>query len=97
MTITNEQLAELLVGVARSQQAIIDAVAMHLGHNAGLEFRGRSLIPVLQDYANVRQRGVQPPLHDLPSRILLRSQGQPAAGAQPLEAWVAEEMGRLVP
>jgi hypothetical protein len=71
MTITNEQLAELLAGIARSQQAIIDAV-----DRAEPGFRNTHLVPVLTVAANMRL--AEGRLLDLPSRILLRGQGRAA-------------------
>lgn len=69
MNITTEQLAELLAGIARSQQAVIDAV-----DRAQPGFRGTYLLPTLNVAANLRIPEVR--LLDLPSRILLRSQGR---------------------
>jgi hypothetical protein len=69
MNITTEQLAELLAGIARSQQAVIDAV-----DRAQPGFRGTYLLPTLNVAANLRIPDVR--LLDLPSRILLRSQGR---------------------
>lgn len=71
MNLTNEQLAELLAGIARSQQAIIDAV-----DRAEPGFRTTHLIPVLTVAANLRQNEGR--LLDLPSRVLLRAQGRTA-------------------
>jgi len=71
MTITNEQLAELLAGIARSQQAIIDAF-----DRAEPGFRNTHLVPVLTVAANMRL--AEGRLLDLPSRILLRGQGRAA-------------------
>ena len=71
MSITNEQLAELLSGIARAQQAIVDAIERSDGG-----WRNTHLIPVLNVAANVRQ--ADPRLIDLPSRILLRYQGRVA-------------------
>jgi hypothetical protein len=67
MTISVEQLAELLAGIARSQQAIIDAMD---GESAG--WRNRVLLPKLNVAANLRIP--EPRLLDIPSRVLLRSQ-----------------------
>ena len=71
MNLTNEQLAELLAGIARAQQAIIDAV-----DRAEPGFRNTHLIPVLTVAANLRLNEGR--LLDLPSRILLRAQGRAA-------------------
>ncbi len=69
MSITTEQLAELLVGIARSQQAIIDAIESESGG-----WRNTHLLPKLNTAANMRIANVR--LLDLPSRVLLRSQGR---------------------
>jgi hypothetical protein len=79
MSITNEQLAELLSGIARSQQAIIDAIERSDGG-----WRNTHLIPVLNVAANIRQ--ADPRLIDLPSRILLRLQGRAAVDSAPILA-----------
>lgn len=68
---TNEQLAELLAGIAKSQQAIIDAIESETGG-----WRSTHLLPKLNTAANMRIANVR--LLDLPSRILLRSQGRVA-------------------
>lgn len=67
MNITVEQLAELLAGIARSQQAIIDAID---ADSPG--WRNRQLLPKLNVAANLRIP--EPRLLDIPSRVLLRSQ-----------------------
>jgi hypothetical protein len=69
MSMTNEQLAELLAGIARSQQAIIDAIESGSGG-----WRSTHLLPKLNTAANMRIANVR--LLDLPSRILLRSQAR---------------------
>lgn len=71
MSISIEHLAELLSGIARSQQAIIEAVERT---NGG--WRNANLIPLLNVAANMRH--AEPRLLDLPSRILLRYQGRAA-------------------
>ncbi|WP_017776663.1 hypothetical protein [Paraburkholderia kururiensis] len=97
MAITNEQLAELLLGIAKSQNAIIDSIALHLGQN-GAAFRTRALIPTLQGSANVMNHQAQPTLQDLPSRLLLQVQaGGVNRNAQPLDEWLLEQLDRLVP
>jgi hypothetical protein len=68
MSITTEQLAELLAGIVRSQQAIIDAIESESGG-----WRSTHLIPKLNIAANMRQANVVR-LLDIPSRVLRRSQ-----------------------
>ena len=69
MNLTTEQLAELLYGIARSQQAIIDAIE---SENGG--WRNTHLLPKLNTAANLRLATSR--LQDIPSRILLRSQSR---------------------
>ena len=69
MNLTTEQFAELLYGIARSQQAIIDAIE---SENSG--WRNTHLLPKLNTAANLRIATSR--LQDIPSRILLRSQGR---------------------
>jgi hypothetical protein len=69
MSITTEQLAELLAGIVRSQQAIIDAIESESGG-----WRNTHLISKLNTAANLRLSNVR--LIDIPSRVLLRSQSR---------------------
>ncbi|MEO7727021.1 MAG: hypothetical protein ABIS45_07180 [Burkholderiales bacterium] len=69
--ITTRQLAELLIGVARSQQAIIDAVE---GMKAG--FKGTHLGPALDTAAKLRSTGRPLTLQEFPARILVQCQGR---------------------
>lgn len=69
MSITTEQLAELLAGIVRSQQAIIDAIESESGG-----WRNTHLIPKLNTAANTRLADAR--LLDIPSRVLLRSQSR---------------------
>lgn len=68
---TNTQLAELLMGIAKAQAAIIDAV-----ERAEPGFRSNHAVPMLTTAANVR--AAVPRIQDLPARILLRMQGRSA-------------------
>jgi len=69
MSITVEQLAELLAGIVRAQQAIIDAAE---SQEPG--FKNTHLLPKLTTASNPRLPTAR--LIDLPSRMLLRSQGR---------------------
>jgi hypothetical protein len=79
MNMTADHLAELLAGIARAQNAIIDAV-----ERANGGWRNTHLIPVLNVAANMRT--AEPRLLDLPSRILLRYQGRPAVDMAAIKA-----------
>ena len=67
----NTQLAELLMGIAKAQHAIIDAI-----DRAEPGFRNNHAVHILTTSANVR--AAVPRIQDLPSRILLRMQGRAA-------------------
>jgi hypothetical protein len=67
MNLTIEQLAEVLAGIAKAQQAIIDGIE---SNTAG--WRNVHLTPKLTTASNMRL--ATPRLMDVPSRILLRSQ-----------------------
>jgi len=67
----NTQLAELLMGIAKAQNAVIDAV-----ERAQPGFRNNHVVPMLTTAANVRAPA--PRIQDMPARILLRMQGRAA-------------------
>jgi hypothetical protein len=69
--LSTQQLAELLVGIARAQQAIIDAVE---SSRAG--FKSTHLSPMLMNAARVRDTGRALHLADLPARILMQCMGR---------------------
>lgn len=71
MDISSEYLADLLIGIARSQSALIDAI-----DRANPGFRSTHAVPILTVAANLRAG--DPRAIDLPSRILLRLQGRVA-------------------
>ena len=70
-SISTHQLAELLVGIARAQQAIADAI-----ESSKPGFRSSHLTPALTNTARVRD--TQRPMHltDLPARLLLQCMGR---------------------
>lgn len=69
MNLSTEQLAELLAGIARAQQAIVDAVESESGG-----WKNTHMLPKITSAANMRL--ATPRLIDVPSRILLRSQSR---------------------
>ena len=80
---TTQQLAELLIGIARAQTALIHGLESAM---AGV--RTQHILPQLQNLAHLRDHP-DPTLIDLPVRILLTSQGRvppdPAAVVRDLE------------
>lgn len=87
MEISAQQLAELLVGIARAQTAVIQGIDSAM---AGI--KTQSILPMLQNAAHLRGHP-EPTLIDLPVRVLLTSQGRvppdPAAIANDLERLLA--------
>ena len=75
----NQQLAELLAGIAKANNAILDAM-----DRANPGFKSMHLAPVLNVAANVRT--AEPRLIDLPARILLRYQGRAAVDVDAIRA-----------
>ena len=69
--VTTRQLAELLIGIARAQQAMIDAIE---SQKAG--YKLTHLGPVLTTAAKIRNTGHAPTLMDFPARVLLAHQGR---------------------
>jgi hypothetical protein len=71
MNLTTHQLAEILIGIARSQQALIEAIeSMKAG------FKGTYLAPALDSVARIRSTGRPPSLQEYPARVLLQCQGR---------------------
>ena len=85
--VSPQQLAELLVGIARAQQAIIDAIE---SSKAG--FKSTHLTPALMNAARVRdtQRPLQ--LGDLPARVLMQCMGRNGANV----AQIAKDLETLI-
>ena len=71
MDISSDYLADLVIGTARAQNAIIEAM-----ERANPGFRNNHALPLLTIAANMRAG--DPRLIDLPSRVLLRLQGRVA-------------------
>ena len=90
MNLSTEQLAELLAGIARSQQAIIDAIESESGG-----WRNTHLLPKLNTAANTRL--ATPRFLDIPSRILLRSQGRVAMDVATIARTLEEAVRSAVP
>ena len=70
MNVTTQQLAEILIGIARTQQAVIDAIE---SSKAG--FKGTYLAPALDSVARIRSSRPLS-LQDLPARVLMQCQGR---------------------
>lgn len=76
---THDQLAELLSGIAKAQNAVLDAV-----ERANPGFKATHVTPVLNVAANMRT--AEPRLIDLPARVLMRYQGRAAVDVDQIKA-----------
>jgi hypothetical protein len=85
MRISAQQLAELLMGIARAQAAIVHGIENEIGG-----FRSGRAVPALQNVAHLRDHP-EPTLVDLPVRILLSTLGRGGPDA----ANVARDLERL--
>ena len=84
--LSSQHLAELLVGIARAQAAIVQAME---SESAG--FRSARALPALQNVAHLRDHP-EPTLVDLPVRILLATLGR----AGPDATAIVKDLERLV-
>ncbi len=88
MQINAQQLAELLMGIARAQTAMIQGL-----ENEIQGVRSGRIIPALQNVAHLRDHP-EPTLTDLPVRVLLTTL---AGRAGPDAAAIAKDLERLCP
>jgi hypothetical protein len=88
MEISAQHLAELLIGIARAQAAIVQGIENEMGG-----FRSSRAIPALQNVGHLRDHP-QPTLTDLPIRVLLTTMSG-RTGADP--AAIAKDLQRLCP
>lgn len=82
---TTQQLAELLIGIARAQSAVILGI-----ESAMAGTKTQHILPQLQNLAHLRDHP-EPTLIDLPVRILLGTQGR----VPPDPAVVVRDLERL--
>src|SRR5678816_4220760 len=85
MEISSQQLAELLLGIARAQAGLVQGLENEM---AGV--RSGRVIPAVQNVAHLRDHP-QPTLTDLPVRIFLAAMGR--VGPDP--ATIAKDLERL--
>jgi hypothetical protein len=78
--LSTTQLAELLIGIARSQQAIVDAV-----ESLKPGFKASHLAPVLESTAKLRATGRPLSLLELPARVLVQCQGRTGPNLEQLK------------
>lgn len=86
MQVSAQQLAELLLGIARAQAAMVQGLENEL---AGV--RSGRIIPALQNVAHLRDHP-EPTLTDLPVRVLLSTLGRQVPDA----AAVVRDLERLL-
>ena len=87
MEISAQQLAELLLGIARAQAAMVQGLENEL---AGV--RSGRIVPALQNVAHLHDHP-QPTLTDLPVRALLATLGRQVPDA----AALVRDLERLLP
>ncbi|MDA0225085.1 MAG: hypothetical protein O2975_03115 [Proteobacteria bacterium] len=83
--LSTQQLADLLIGIARAQAAVIQGI-----ESAVPGARGTHIAPALQNVAHLHDRP-DPSLIDLPVRVLMSSLGRIGPDA----ANIARELDRL--
>jgi hypothetical protein len=86
MNLTTDHLADILIGIARAQNAVIDAI-----DRANPGFRSQHASPLITLAANMRAGN--PRMIDLSSRILMRLQGLVALDAAAVKADLERLMG----
>jgi hypothetical protein len=90
--VTTQQLAELLLGVARAQYAIVEAM-----ENSKAGFKATHFRPTLESSSRIRSNQPEA-LADFPSRVLLQMMGRTgpdaARVARDLEALLASASAR---
>ena len=86
MQISAQQLAELLLGIARAQAALVHGLESEM---TGI--RSGHIVPALQNVAHLRDHP-QPTLTDLPVRVLLGTLGRQVPDA----AGVVRDLERLL-
>jgi hypothetical protein len=91
MEISAQQLAELLLGIARAQAAMIQGLENEM---AGV--RSGRIIPALQNVGHLRDHP-QPTLTDLPVRVLLSTLGRQVPDAAALVRDLERLFGAAVP
>ena len=79
MNLTTDHLADILIGIARAQNAVIDAI-----DRANPGFRTQHATPLITLAANMRAG--DPRMIDLSARILMRLQGRVALDATQVKA-----------
>lgn len=77
--ITTQQLAELIIGVARTQQAIVDAM-----ESQKVGFKGSHFAPALDNAAKIRVTNRPLTLQEFPARALLQCMGRAGPNVEQL-------------
>jgi len=91
LSITTQQLAELLSGIARAQAAVINGI-----ENAHPGTRSSHIIPALNNVAHIRDRP-NPTLADLPVRVVLSYMGRVSPDMPTLEREIERLFGAATP
>ena len=77
--ITTQQLAELVIGIARAQQAIVEAIE---SQKAG--FKGNHFSTAIDNAAKIRSTNRPLTLQEIPARTLLQCMGRAGPNVEQL-------------
>ena len=88
-TITEKELAEVLIGIAKTQAAIIQALQKHDGHRLFSDIKS-----TVGGAASYRSK---PNLQNLSARLLDKALSTPGPKGQTIEQLAHQELSKLVP
>ena len=86
--VTTQQLAELLVGIARAQQAMAEAIE---SQKAG--FKGTHLANALENAARIRTTNRPVTLQEFPARVLIQCMGRTGPNVEQVARDLAALLG----
>lgn len=89
MSITNEQLAEILVGIARTQAVILDAIT-----DQNAKQRGLARVSALTGATRNPRPALN--LQTIFAEMVIQTAAGPRPNMQPLEVRYAQELGKLI-
>ena len=90
MSISNEQLVEILIGIARTHAAVLNATF-------DSTTVGQKIVPTLQGQAQILPPPGQPvSLQNIYPKLLLQTLFGPQRNAAPLEKYFGQELDKLI-
>ena len=78
--VTTRELAELLIGIARTQQAMVDAM-----ESQKVGFKSTHFAPALDNAARIRVTNRPLTLQELPARVLMQCMGRAGPNTEQIE------------